>query len=207
MVIVLTSVGLVSGSFLATVGILTKERIALNRQREIEKAITEVIPGTLSSQKMYEEKDLTIYGGTDENNTLLGYAILSSGVGFQDKITFMLGTNSQLTRITSLTIIEQNETPGLGAKITNWEFFLKFWEDRNITGTLSLHKPAASSPDELRESEVNTITGATISSEAVLNTVNTSLLKVKQLKKEGRLLLITEQDSAQKKENEGENVR
>ena len=36
MVVVLTSIGLLSGSFLATVGHLTKERIALNKQREIE---------------------------------------------------------------------------------------------------------------------------------------------------------------------------
>jgi electron transport complex protein RnfG len=60
MVIVLTSVGLLSGSFLATVGTLTKERIALNIQREIEEAIAHVIPGTVSSEKLYEEKGLTI---------------------------------------------------------------------------------------------------------------------------------------------------
>ena len=49
MVVVLTSIGLLSAGFLAAVGLLTKERIALNKQREIEEAIIQVVPGTRSS--------------------------------------------------------------------------------------------------------------------------------------------------------------
>jgi len=196
MILVLTAVGLISGAFLATVGILTQERIALNKQREIEKAITEVVPGTLSSQKLYEEKDLTVYGGLDENGSLLGYAIQATGVGFQDKIVFMLGTNEAITRINSLSILDQKETPGLGAKIADRESFLQFWENRDCRTPLTLHKPAARSRDELSPTEVNTITGATISSEAVLNTVNSSLEKVKKLKEDGVLTIIEEKENA-----------
>lgn len=187
MIVVLTSVGLLSGAFLASVGTLTKERIALNKQREIEQAINKVVPGTHASQKMHEEKDLTVYGCLDEERTLLGYALHTSGVGFQDKITFMLGTNPTLTKINSLTILEQKETPGLGAKITDEESFLKYWANKDCSDSLSLRKPAAISPEELSPSEVNTITGATISSEAVLKTANSSLEKVKKLKEGGQL--------------------
>ncbi|HHF51921.1 MAG TPA: FMN-binding protein, partial [Candidatus Aminicenantes bacterium] len=35
MIVVLTAVGLISGSFLSVVGLLTKERIAMNQQLEI----------------------------------------------------------------------------------------------------------------------------------------------------------------------------
>jgi len=187
MIVVLTSVGLLSGAFLASVGTLTKERIALNRQREIEQAINKVVPGTQVSQKMYEEKDLTVYGCLNEERILVGYALHASGVGFQDKITFMLGTNSTVTKINSLTVLEQKETPGLGAKITNEESFLKFWVDKDCSALLSLRKPAVSSPGELSSSEINTITGATISSEAVLKTANSSLEKVRKLKEGGQL--------------------
>jgi len=187
MVVVLTSVGLLSGSFLATVGLLTQERIALNKQREIEEAIIQVIPGILNSQKLYEEKDLSVYGGMNEEGNLIGFAIRASGIGFQDKITFMLGTNISLTRINSLTILDQKETPGLGAKITDRDSFLKYWEDKDCSNEIFLHKPAVSSPEELSPTEINTITGATISSEAVLNTVNSSLEQVRRLIKEGKL--------------------
>ncbi|KPJ70191.1 hypothetical protein AMJ44_00275 [candidate division WOR-1 bacterium DG_54_3] len=187
MVMVLTTVGVLSGGFLTTVGNLTKEKIALNKQREIEKAITQVVPGTYSNKSLYKEKKLTIYGGINDEGILLGYAIQATGVGFQDEITFMLGTNTELTRINSLTILEQKETPGLGAKITDKESFLQFWENKDCTQPLSLRKPAVSSPEELALSEINTITGATISSEAVLNTVNSSLVTARMLRKDGKL--------------------
>lgn len=187
MIVVLTSIGLLSGGFLATVGLLTKERIAANKQKEIEEAILVVVPGTAVSQKLYEEKDLSVYGGQDDEGHPLGFAIHASGVGFQDKITLMFGTDPFLTKIKRLTILEQKETPGLGAKIADRESFLKFWENKDCINPLSLRKPPASSPDELSPSEVNTVTGATISSEAVVNTVNVSLDRLKRLKKEGKL--------------------
>lgn len=187
MVVVLTAIGLLSGGFLASVGLLTEERIALNKQREIEMAITQVVPGAMSSEKFFEEKALSVYGVKDEGGNLLGYAIYASGMGFQDNITFMLGTNPSLTKINGLYIIEQKETPGLGAKITDRKFFLQYWENKDCSILLSLHKPAVSTPEELGPSEINTITGATISSEAVLNIANISLARVRHLIKEGML--------------------
>jgi electron transport complex protein RnfG len=187
MVVVLTSIGLLSGGFLATVGHLTKERIALNKQREIALAIIQVIPGTVSSQKLYEERDLSVYGGKDEEGNIIGFAIHASGIGFQDKITLMLGTNTSLERTSRLAILDQKETPGLGAKITDAESFLKYWENRDCSGAISLRKPAVRSAEELLPSEINTITGATISSEAVLSIVNSSLEYTRRLIKEGKL--------------------
>lgn len=187
MVTVLTSIGLLSGSFLATVGLLTQERIALNKQREIEAAIIQVVPGTYSSQRLYEEKDISVYGGKDKEGTLIGFAIYTSGIGFQDKITFMLGTNISFTRINGIKIIEQKETPGLGAKIDDRKYFLQYWENKDCSSPLRLRKPPVSSPEDLGPSEVNTITGATISSEAVLNTVNSTLERLRLLLKEGKL--------------------
>ncbi len=187
MVVVLTVVGLLSGSFLATVGILTKDRIALNKQREIEEAIISVVPGTEMSEKLYEEKDLSIYGGKDSEGNLIGFGILASGIGFQDKISFMLGTNTSLTTIKKLKIIEQKETPGLGAKIEDEDVFLRFWEDKDCSVPLTLRKPAVQTAEELGATEINTITGATISSESVLKIVNNSLKRVRSLIKKGHI--------------------
>lgn len=187
MVVVLTSVGLLSGSFLATVGLLTKERIEMNKQREIEAAIIKVVPGTESSAQLYEEKDFKVYGGKDQDGTLIGYGILVSGIGFQDKITLMLGSDISLTKISRLEIIEQKETPGLGAKIEDEDAFLKFWEGRDCSQPLSLRKPAVRTAEELAASEVNTITGATISSESVLKIVNYSVERLRQLINEGQI--------------------
>jgi len=186
MIVVLTSIGLLSGGLLVGVDILTKERIALNKKREIEQAITLVIPGTKTSQKLYEEKDFAVYGGKNEQGDMLGFAIQTFAAGFQDKILLLVGMNPALTKINRLFVLDQKETPGLGAKITSDEAFLKFWENKECTNPLRLRKPPVASAGELSPSEVNTITGATVTSEAVLSSVNSSLEKVKRLKEEGK---------------------
>lgn len=187
MIVVLTLVGLISGGCLSVVDLLTRDRIELNRQKEIEEAIGKVVPGTKNFTAALEEKDLTVYKAKDEQDNLIGYAIYAKGTGFQDIITLMFGTDPDLNTINSLTILEQKETPGLGAKITDREVFLQFWEDRQCSQELTLRKPAVETKDELSPSEVNTITGATISSQKVLNIVNLSLELVKSLKNEGKL--------------------
>ncbi len=99
----------------------------------------------------------------------------------------MFGTDIEVTKLTRLTILKQTETPGLGANIESEDLFLRFWEDRDIQAELTLHKPAASSPNELTPTEINTITGATISSESVLKIVNLSLEKLKEKIETGQL--------------------
>jgi electron transport complex protein RnfG len=187
MILVLTLVGLISGGFLAGVSKLTKEKIALNIQKEIEEAITQVIPGTTQNQKLYEEEDLVIYKGENEAGQTSGYAVQATGIGFQDKITLLFGINPSRTEIVGLTVIDQKETPGLGAKITDREMFLRFWKNRDISQPLTLRNPPADSMQDLAPSEINTITGATISSTKVLDIVNSSLEKMRELQQEGRL--------------------
>jgi RnfABCDGE-type electron transport complex G subunit len=187
MIVVLTAVGLISGGFLAGVAKLTEERIALNIQAEIEEAIAEVVDDAEVNQKLHEEEDFVIYRELDKEGNLAGFAVQATGVGFQDKITLMFGLDESLTKITGLTIIDQNETPGLGAKIEDWDAFLQFWENKEATGPLTLRKPAANTPGELLSTEINTITAATISSTKVLEIVNLSLEKVRQLIQEGKI--------------------
>jgi len=187
MIVVLTTVGLISGSLLAFVNLLTRDKIEFNRQQEIEAAILEVVPGTDSSASLYEEENFTVYGGRDSAGDLIGYAVYTSGTGFQDVVSMMFGVNADITKINSLTILEQKETPGLGAKITDEQSFLRFWKGRSAGSPLILRKPAAASPEDLSPSEINTITGATISSQKVMGIVNLSLERLKRIKQEGKL--------------------
>ena len=185
MIVVLTSIGLISGGFLAGVAQLTRERIALNIQAKIEEAIAEVVDDAEVNQVIHEEDDFIIYRELDDTGDLAGYAVQATGVGFQDKITLIFVLDETVTRITGLSIINQKETPGLGAKIAEWDAFLQFWEDRDATGNLNLRKPAVDSPEELLPTEINTITAATISSKKVLEIVNLSLDRMRKLIKEG----------------------
>ncbi|MCL6466547.1 MAG: FMN-binding protein [candidate division WOR-3 bacterium] len=187
MIVVLTAVGLLSGSFLAIVGQVTKERIIFNKRHEIEMAALKVVPGASSVKMIYEERDFAVFEDRDEAGNLLGYALKAAGTGFQDKIVLEVGVNAELTTVLSLTVIEQKETPGLGAKITSEEDFLRYWQNRDCTKELTLRKPPVEDPGALASNEVNAITGATISSRAILNIVNEAIKKARQLRTEGKL--------------------
>ena len=193
MILVLTLVGLISGGFLAGVAKLTKERIALNIQAEIEAAIKEVVDGAEINQVLHEEEDLVIYKESKNDGEIAGFAVQATGVGFQDKITLMFGLDASLREITGLTIISQSETPGLGAKIEDWETFLQFWENKDVTGPLTLRKPPVQTAEELLPSEINTITAATISSTKVLGIVNLSVERLRELI-EQRIITLEEKD-------------
>jgi len=197
MILVLTSVGLISGGFLAGVAALTKEKIALNVQAEIEEAIRVVVDEAEVNRILHEEENLVIYQESEEDGQIVGYAVQATGVGFQDKITLMFGLDPSLAEITGLTIIDQKETPGLGAKIEDWESFLQFWENREATGSLTLRKPPVNDIERLQPSEVNTITAATISSNKVLEIVNLSLERLRELIQQGKID-IEEQDGSEK---------
>jgi len=187
MIVVLTAVGLIAGGLLSVVNILTAERIELNRLREIEEAITQVVPGTVTSEIRHEEENLIVYSGKDAAGKELGYAVYASGTGFQDIIKIMFGTDPSVEKLYSLTVLEQKETPGLGAKITDRNAFLEYWENKDVRQPLTLRKPAVASPQDLSATEVNTITGATISSQKVLDTVNLSLERLRRALQEGIL--------------------
>ncbi len=186
MVAVLTAVGLFSGSFLAIVGQMTKERILLNKRHAIEQAALRVVPGAHSIAMVHESAELTIFAEKDEQGALVGYALQASGTGFQDKIALCVGVNPEFTQILALTIIDQKETPGLGAKIQDNNSFLRFWHNRDCSRPLALRKPPVADIAALAPNEVNTITGATISSTAVVNIVNAALNKARQVKAEGK---------------------
>ena len=186
MMTVLTAVSFLSASLLVGVNILTVDRIAANKQREIEAAITHVVPGTTASSKLYEEKGFAVYNGRDADGRLAGYAIQAAAGGFQDVILLLVGTDPEVSRIRRLVVLEQKETPGLGAKIVEEGAFLRFWKDRDCRVPLTLRKPPVAE-EELMPTEVNAVTGATISSEAVLAGVNGALARFRLLRQEGKI--------------------
>ncbi len=184
MVFVLTLVAVISSGLLAYFAVYTQPYIEKNKKAEIEKAIKEVVPGTIESKALKDENKFKIFAGYDKDGKLLGYAVYTVGTGFQDLITVMFGVDKHLEKMYKLEVLEQKETPGLGAKITDEKIFLKFWENKNIRGEIILAKPPKGE-SELKDNEVNAISGATISSRSVVTIVNKALKRVREEVKNG----------------------
>ncbi len=170
--LILLAVGF--GVSLAAVETSLQPRIKHNRAVRLERAVLEVVPGGAASAPMKLEGE-QVFRVTDAGGALKGWGVPASGMGFQDKIDLMIGLSADGATITGLAVLASNETPGLGDKIYDESF------RREFTG-----KPASVPLKVIKAGEtdahpIHAITGATISSKAVTNTVNGQLSKVQRL--------------------------
>lgn len=174
-VIALTVVGVVSGGLLSVVFGFAEPLIQENRRRATQAAVREVVPGT-QSVKSAKIDGLTVFKGLDKDGKLLGYAFPAEFSGFQGKIKIMVGIDPQLEKVTGLVVLENIETPGLGNKIVD-----KSWRDRfiGLSGKTEMRLVKNQAADK-EQNEVEAITGATISSQAVLDGANRQIKQVRE---------------------------
>lgn len=108
------------------------------------------------------------------NGEILGYAFEIAGNGLWGSMSALVSLNTQLDTILELRLVSQMETPGLGARIEE-DWFLSQFKDR-----LFVYNPMSESDVSKKyefiaetqtpkdDSELRGVTGATITSGAVL---------------------------------------
>jgi len=96
--------------------------------------------------------------------------------GYKDEIIMFIQIDMQKESINKLEIIYQNETSHYGGHISE-EWFLNRFEGKDTTLTLEIVKMSAK-----KEEEVVAVTGATISSQAVVRGVNKVLSNYREIK-------------------------
>ena len=119
--------------------------------------------------------------GISVDGECLGWAFVCEGPGFADKIRLVLAVDSGFEKLAGFGVLASNETPGFGDKIKA-DYFRSQFAGAPVEG-LSLSKTG----DHKRiDSEIVAISGATVSSEAVIKILNTYLEQVKtRLEEEG----------------------
>ncbi len=117
-------------------------------------------------------KFYTVYDAWLPDGKMVGHVVKADGQGYADKIELLVGLDAQGKHITGLFILEQKETPGLGAKILEPGWRGQFIE-KSTANTLSVVKGGGA-----REDEIDAISGATISSNSVTGIVNTAVANV-----------------------------
>jgi electron transport complex protein RnfG len=166
MIVVLTVIALISGGILALVYQWSLPKIIENQIREADAAVYKVLPDIKYYRKVVKD-DLTYFKGFDSKGRWIGTAVLCKGNGYQGEIKIMVGMNADLSKFTGMTVLEQVETPGLGAKIAEKKF-------ENQFRGLAAKPPIEYVKDKVPEkpNQIQAITGATISSRAVVNIIN-----------------------------------
>ena len=174
MVLVLTGVAVVMGGILAYVNHLTEGPINEQKEKALADGIKNVMcVSDLKVAKTDEVKQndakgkeltYTIYQIRDAQGKDIGAAVESTTMGFGGDLKVLVGFDPD-GNILGYTLLEQTETPGLGAKADKW--FQK-GENGDIIGK-SPAEPLTVSKDG---GQVDAITASTITSRAFLLAVN-----------------------------------
>lgn len=166
MVVVLFIVTAVAGLALGSVYSLTKEPIAIAKQKKLNDAIKAVLPEFDSIQEqMVIEADgsdsLQFYIATKDGEPI-GTAVNTYTMkGFSGLVKLMVGFLPDGS-IHNVSVLEHKETPGLGTKMANPKFKDQFMGINPATFNLKVTKD---------KGDVDAITAATISSRAFCDAV------------------------------------
>ena len=166
MVLVLFCITLISSACVGLVNMITVDPIAKAKEAAVKAALAAVLPefdATEKSEHTADELPIIAHKATKEGQ-VVGYAIeTATKSGFSGMIKMMVGFDTKGT-IININVLEQNETPGLGAKMT---------EEGNPLLASIKGKSASKFNFKVRKDggEVDALTAATISSRAYAEAV------------------------------------
>ncbi len=159
----------IAGLTLGLANNATAESIAQNSKINKED-LKVILPGADTIKDSPKEPSgivkqiLEAYNGSE----LVGYVLKVTPKGFHGDIDMMVAINKE-GKQTGIKVIAQSETPGVGSKIEQPIFQDKF-KDKAIDKPLKVVKTSAAQPNE-----VEGISGATISSNAVATGANEAI--------------------------------
>lgn len=179
--------GFLSGLIIIGIYVATLPTITANKAREMREAVFRVLPGVTQLQKLHyddqriaiqakgKDDENTLYAGYDKDGRFVGYALASEGPGFQDTVSILFGYQPNQNKVVGMWVLESRETPGLGDKIyKDHDFVANFDDVTTEPPIVAVKKGTKSKPNE-----IDAITGATISSKAVVRIMNEGIARWK----------------------------
>ena len=179
--------GFLSGLILVGIYLITKPIIANNKAEALKAAVFEVLPGTTTFETLTlegeglrevgtgEKVEEAIYLGLDEAGNMTGFAISGEETGYADLIGAIFSYNPGEEIIIGFKVLDSKETPGLGDKIYKDADFQTNFTALKVSPQIDVVKKGEKTSDN----QVEAITGATISSKAVVRLLNAGITKWK----------------------------
>lgn len=168
---ILFAITAVAGLLLSLVHSVTEAPIAAQAIIQRDNALNAVLPDaafeelTVADAEKYP-KILQIFTGTDSSGSVKGYAFMLTSKGYGGAVTLVAGIDAD-GKISGIDVISHSETPGLGANADNDDFKNKFKT-----------KPAEQlvvSKSNNDGQNIEALSGATITSTAVVSAVNEAI--------------------------------
>jgi RnfABCDGE-type electron transport complex G subunit len=197
MLATLILIGMFAGGALSLVNDWADPLIAENQRRARDEAISFLVPGGTPEQ-VVDQDGLTAWRVAGEDGEVLGWVVRHAGVGFQAEIDLMIALSPDRQEIRGLKVIADSETPGLGTWIRlqpqheqamagqperyladavgdpkNFPLqFFAYDTGKHLSAMGDLKVVKGTPRDRLGPDEVQAITAATISAQAVVDIVN-----------------------------------
>jgi electron transport complex protein RnfG len=170
---VLTIIALLSGVILGFANSVTEDVIIENEIKATNAALQAVMPNADTFDIVESGDEALVLYECKQNGTLVGVAGIISTNGFGGQVRIMVGVDVLTGAMTSARVLSHSETPGLGARVEE-EAHLSQYNGKS--GELALNKDGGN---------IDAISGATISSRAVLEGVNEATKIVKSYIEKG----------------------
>ncbi len=186
----LVGIGMLCGLLIAVAYQGTLPVIERNRAAFLERAVFAVLPDasrratfTLTADGSLEPATgpagERVHAGFDDSGRLVGVAVEASGMGYADTISLLYGYAPAREAIVGVRVLASKETPGLGDKIESDADFLANFEALDVgldaTGDALAHPIETVKAGQKTEAwQIDGITGATVSSQAIGNILATS---------------------------------
>lgn len=151
----------IAAALLAGMNALTKPKIIAQAQAEEEAGLREVLPEARHFEAVKSGDEVLYYKAHDADGRLIGAAFKATGKGYSSNIETMVGMLKDGT-ISAIKVLSQNETPGLVTQVALPGFTGQFKGAKDMSG-------------------IQAITGATISSSAVIRSVEKKAQEIREL--------------------------
>lgn len=181
----LVGIGLGCGLLIVSAFVLTRPTIERKRAEALQRAIFEVLPGAAASAPYRLRADgrferaatpvrgeALVYAAYGDGGELVGFALEAKGMGYADNIEMLYGYAIDAQTIVGMKVLASKETPGLGDRIETDARFRGNFRALDVRlgddGAALAHPIVTVKQGEKRDPwEIDGITGATISSQAV----------------------------------------
>lgn len=126
--------------------------------------LKDVVPQAAAFEAVRAKEGISYYRALDRKKNLLGYVFKTSKRGYSSEIVTLVGINPQ-GEIIRIKILSQDETPGLGARVD------EVIEKAGRTPRPWFQEQFSGKKIETLDRSVQAISGATITSAAVIDSI------------------------------------
>ncbi len=130
-----------------------------------------------------KKEKVEVYRAMSEAGECVGWSFNAAGSGFADKIELVVAVDKDFEKLAGFDVLASNETPGFGDQIK-----YDYYRDQFAGAPAEELELVTSGEPKNIDAEIVAISGATVSSEAVVEIINNFLTQIKkQMQQKGQI--------------------